>query len=70
MDCPVPFVFKVEKRLCEEIDRYCAESGDYRSRAEFGRAAFEGFLRYAKNVRLPMVNEQKRQLEAAMFESM
>ena len=66
MNSPVPFVFKVEKNLCEEIDRYCEESGDYRSRGEFGRAAFEGFLDYVKRVRLPIVRDQKRVLEASL----
>ena len=65
MNSPVPFVFKVEKSLCDEIDRYCAESGDYRSRGEFGRAAFAEFLGYVRRVRLPILQEQRRVLEAS-----
>ena len=65
MNSPVPFVFKVERSLCDEIDRYCEESGDYRSRGEFGRAAFEEFLDYVKRVRLPILQEQKRALETS-----
>ncbi len=62
---PMPFVFKVAKSLCEEIDRYCAKSGDYRSRGEFDRAAFEEFLDNVKHVRLPILLEQRRVLEAS-----
>lgn len=55
MESPVPFVFRVEKSICDEIDRYCAETGEYRSRAEFGRAAFDAFLDYSKKVKLPVL---------------
>lgn len=66
MESPVPFVFRVEKSICDEIDRYCAETGDYRSRAEFGRAAFAEFLDYVKRVRLPILREHKRALETSL----
>lgn len=66
MNSPVPFVFKVERSLCDEIDRYCEESGDFRSRGEFGRAAFAEFLDYVKRVRLPILLEQRRVLDASL----
>jgi len=66
MESPVPFVFRVEKSICDEIDRYCAETGEYRSRAEFGRAAFAEFLDYVRRVRLPILQERRRMLEASL----
>ena len=66
MNSPVPFVFKVEKSLCEEIDRYCAESGDYRSRGEFGRAAFEAWLTHVTKKRLPIALAKKNELVHTM----
>ena len=54
LESPIPFVFRVEKRVCDEIDRYCAETGEYRSCAEFARAASDAFLQYSKEVKLPL----------------
>lgn len=68
MVSPVPFVFKVERSLCDEIDRYCQESGDYRSRGEFGRAAFEAWLKYVKEVRKPILDKYNKELEDSIME--